>query len=53
MRHVCNVRFLIITVADDDGDIVRCRWANNNNGSTECYSVCHGVPGASIDEVYS
>ncbi|XP_052078414.1 integrin beta-like protein B isoform X2 [Mytilus californianus] len=37
---------LRIPVQDDDGDIVKCRWANN----TECYAVCEALPGAELDE---
>lgn len=40
---------------DDDGDIVKCRWANIMNGrnhsqSNECYSVCEAFPGAILNE---
>ncbi|XP_076071887.1 uncharacterized protein LOC143043490 isoform X1 [Mytilus galloprovincialis] len=46
---------LTIPVQDDDGDIVKCRWANSMNNmnysqSNECYSVCEAFPGAILNE---
>ncbi|CAF1125549.1 unnamed protein product [Adineta steineri] len=48
---------IIIPVADDDNDYVRCRWAQNNhtinfsqNNVTvdECADVCNAVPNATL-----
>ncbi|XP_071124120.1 uncharacterized protein [Mytilus edulis] len=46
---------LTIPVQDDDGDIVKCRWANimnnmNHSQSNECYGVCEAFPGAILNE---
>lgn len=29
-----------IPVADADGDVLRCRWANSSNGMSECGGIC-------------
>ena len=36
-------------MADSDGDILRCRWANYTLG--ECAGVCNAFPFAILDEV--
>nr|XP_022301095.1 uncharacterized protein LOC111109306 [Crassostrea virginica] len=36
---------LRIPVADDDGDIVRCRWSEGS----ECVSICNALPLATLD----
>ena len=38
---------LRIPVADDDGDIVRCRWSEGS----ECVSICNAQPLATLDSV--
>ncbi|CAC5402764.1 unnamed protein product [Mytilus coruscus] len=38
-----------IPVADDDGDIVRCRWARNT-AYDECSDVCNTFSGSYLDE---
>ena len=40
----------IYTVADYDGDNVRCRWASSGLG--ECNEVCQALPGSFLNEVY-
>ncbi|XP_052078889.1 adhesion G protein-coupled receptor B1-like [Mytilus californianus] len=34
-----------IQVKDDDGDIVKCRWANNKTAD-ECGGICNGLSGS-------
>lgn len=41
---------LLTTVADDDGDTVRCRWATNTPYD-ECSGVCNTLNGSYLDEV--
>ena len=41
----------ILTVADYDGDNVRCRWASSGLG--ECDGVCQAFPGSFLNEVYT
>lgn len=38
--QVNQTTYIPISISDADGDIVRCRWANNSNGTDECGSVC-------------
>lgn len=40
--------FFIETVADDNGDIIRCRWAQN---TSECGGICDSFPGAVLNQV--
>ena len=40
---------VFILVADADGDIIRCRWAEYSHG--ECSGVCKALPGATLSGV--
>jgi len=45
---VCLINWLMwrITVVDDDGDVVRCRWAEDSR--QECASVCQSLSSADV-----
>lgn len=38
-----------VSVNDDDGDEVRCRWSEA--AKRECAGVCDAFPGAVLDQV--
>ena len=44
------VPIIDIVVADDDGDVVRCRWAKSAPFD-ECGGVCQTFIGSVLDEV--
>ena len=49
---MCDYTFLLFyyfAVYDEDGDTVRCRWAQDSLG--ECAGVCQTMSGANISEV--
>lgn len=50
-KKICdNSKLYNLTVQDDDGDIVKCRWSTNI-GNDECGGVCQTFPGSVLDEV--
>ena len=44
-----NLRHVTLSVSDDDGDEVRCRWAEA--AKRECADVCQTFTGSVLDEV--
>jgi len=43
---VTDLSRMALTVVDDDGDAVRCRWAEASR--QECASVCHSLSPADV-----
>ncbi|XP_078329616.1 uncharacterized protein LOC111112680 [Crassostrea virginica] len=46
LQHGCS-HSIKIPVADDNGDIIRCRWAQN---TSECGGICNSFPGAVLNQ---
>lgn len=42
----------LLSVVDEDGDFVKCRWATRSSGINECGDVCYGLSNATLIEVY-